>query len=1238
VPDEQLTPPLAGAKGDENPGREPDQQFAVVAVGASAGGLEAFTEFLRRLPTDTGLAFVFIQHLAPQHNSMLSQLLSRETAMPVNQVEDGTVLTPNQVYVIPPNAGMTISGLALALKPREIAGTAIDLFLRSLAASRKSSAIAVILSGTGSDGALGIQAIAEEGGVVFAQDPASAKFDGMPRSAIATGCVDFVLPPEGIAAEVARIAREPRVIQRDIPEASVEAPDSQKDFEAVLDLVRAGTGIDFSNYRQTTVRRRLLRRLALLRLGTLRDYVEYVKENPGELHALTQDVLIRVTHFFRDPEAFEVLGRRVFPALIRKTPADSSVRIWVAGCSTGEEAYSIAICFLEAAEQMRSRVPVQVFATDINEAAIEKARRGVYIENIAADVSPERLGRFFVREGKDYHVSRRLRDLCIFSPHDLLNDPPFSRMGLVSCRNVLIYLDSMQGQAISKFHFALNPGGFLLLGRSETASSFPDLFSPLDKEVRLYTRQESARHPAPAARKKGGAARPVREAPALRPVHAIDVRRQADRVMVQRYGPPRVIVDSNLEALADSDENAAFLGTAPGARNQKVLEVLKRSAADALTQAVRTAAKTGQSIRVDEVKLGEGASLHEVSLEVTPLGPERQHFLIVVEDFAGQPETDLEPGEARTGGGKRKFETRIGRLEKELASSRAHLESVIIEQESANEEVVASNEELQSLNEELESSKEELEATNEELTTVNQELQVRNTELENAREFAQATIDTVRGSLVVLGPDLRVLKANRSFYRTFRLSPAEVERRFIYELGDGFAGVPRLRVLLEEILPANRILEDVEVGNQDPSTGGRILLLNARRFEGEERILLAIEDVTERRRAEVELRQSQKMEAIGYLAAGVAHDFNNLLTGVIGNASLLLDSLPENHPGRSTVESVISGGERAAELTRQLLAYAGKGRFYLERVDLSDVVLQTSRLIHASVPPTVQLRLDLDKHLPLLLADPGQMQQVVMNLIINAVEAVGEGKGIVQVRTGCQTVADEPLENCVLGERVARGEYIFIEVLDNGPGMDEETKRKIFDPFFTTKFTGRGLGLAAVLGIVRQHKGVVQVHSVTGRGSSFRALFSAGQEAPRQIAQDVVSEDLTGAGTVLVIDDEELIRSFSRSALEPYGYRVLLAQNGQEGVRIFQERSRDIGLVLLDVAMPGMDGLETLTRIREIRTNVPILVCSGFGDVEVEARFAGKAIAGFFPKPYTVKQLAKKVKECIAQATDSAGG
>lgn len=966
--------------------------------------------------------------------------------------------------------------------------------------------------------------------------------------------------------------------------------------------------------------------MAVLKLPSLRHYVEHVKENPDEAHALTQDILIRVTRFFRDPDAFDTLSRKVFPALIRRTPKDRVARVWVAGCATGEEAYSVAVCFVEVAEQMQSRVPIQVFATDINEAAIDKARGGTYIDNIVADVSPERLSRFFVREGRDFRIGRGIRDRCVFSRHDLLNDPPFSRMGLVSCRNVLIYLDRMQEQALSRFHFALDPGGFLLLGKSETATSPPGLFAPIDKGSGLYVKRESARHPASAR----AAVRTPRAAalgnPRYAPQRKADLCRLADRVMTERYGHPGAIVDLNLEVVAYADETVPF---APDIRNERLLELARNAYPVVLKNAIRTAATTGQSVSIEQVML-EGVSSGPITIEVTRLGPDRLHCLVVFEKVEAQRDEDPRPGGARTKEDWRQADIRVARLEREVAASRAHLESVISDQEAAHEEVVAANEELQSLNEELESSKEELEAANEELTTVNQELQVRNTELEAAREFAQATVDTVRGPLVVLGPDLRVIKANQSFYRAFRLSPPEVEHRFIYEVGDGRWGSPQLRVLLEEVLPQRRNLNDFEVRQEISSEGARIVLLNARRFEGEERILLAIEDVTEHRRTEEELRQSQKMEAIGFLAAGVAHDFNNLLTGMIGNASLLLEALPESDPKTSTLRAIISGGEQAAELTRQLLAYAGKGRFYLERVDLSQVVIQTGRLIHPSIPSSVQVRLDLDKQLPLLLADPGQIQQIVMNLIINAAEAIGERAGVVQVKTGRLSVGTEPLPDLFLKEDVAPGEYVFLEVQDNGSGMDERTMQRIFDPFYTTKFTGRGLGLAAVLGIVRQHKGAIQLHSVPGRGTSFRVLLCADQNWQMPTAAVAKLDELRGVGTVLVVDDEELIRNFCRSALMHYGYEVLLARDGPEAIRLFHEKADQIGLVLLDFAMPGMDGAQTLERIREIRSDVRVVVCSAFGDVEIEAHFAGKQIAGFFPKPYTVKQLGMRVKECIA--------
>lgn len=1210
---------------DSERNQKPDPGCPVVAVGASAGGLEAFTELLHHLRADTGMAFVLIQHLAPNHESMLAQLLSRQTAMAVHQVEDGAVLSPNQVYVIPPNAAMTLSGRTFVIGPRQGAGTAVDGFLRSLATSQKNKAVAVILSGTGSDGALGVQAIAEEGGVVFAQTPESAKFDSMPRAAIATGCVDFILAADKIGTELARIAREPRLIPRDVPEVPSQSHGSGREFQAVFDLLRQGTGIDFRLYRQTTVRRRILRRLALLRKESLGEYVTHLRANSAELHALAQDILIRVTRFFRDPEVFDVLSRKVFPALIRKTPLDRAARVWVAGCSTGEEAYSIAICFLEVAEQMQSQVHLQVFATDINEAAIEKARRGAYVENIAADVSPERLVRFFVRVGHEYQVGKRLRDLCIFCRHDLLNDPPFSRMNLVSCRNVLIYLDDMQAQAFSRFHFALNPGGCLLLGKSETTMAAPGLFAAVDKEAKLYARQDSARHQVLTNRKSAPLGETLNEALlAVQPRRRIDVGRSADRILTERYSPPYVVVDLNLEVVPFGGENSAL---AADARNIQLVAALKDAQLTAFRNAIQSSARTRLSFRIEQVKLAKIDFPGEIDIEVTPLGPDQQHFLVVFEQQAGSSPPEPEPDRPRAGG---RLQVRTLRLEKEIAASRAHLESVILEQEAAREEVVAANEELQSLNEELESSKEELEATNEELNTLNQELHVRNTELGNSQEFAQATIDTVRGALVVLGADLRVLKANQYFYQTFGLSPEEVEHHFIYEVGHGAWSLPRLRVLLEEVLPESQNLSDFEIEQSLPSGARRVLQLNARRFEYEERILLAIEDVTERRRLEDEARQSHKMEAIGYLAAGVAHDFNNLLTGIIGNASLVLDSLPEGSPERSQIETVVAGGQRAAELTRQLLAYAGKGRFYLERVNLSELIMQTGKLIHPSIPQKVQVRLDLDQHIPLLLADPGQLSQVVTNLMINAVEAIGENSGIVQVRTGTQRVAQEPLQDIWPGQNPAAGEYAFLEVLDNGSGMDEETKQRVFDPFFSTKFTGRGLGLAAVLGIVRQHNGAVQLHSVRGRGTSFRILFPVGERVPSPTTVPV-SQDLRGSGTLLIVDDEELIRKFMKSALEPFGYRVLEARDGAEAVGLVRDRRGEIALVLLDYGMPGMNGLQTLEKIREFSHDVPVMVCSGFGELDIETCFAEQKVAAFMPKPYTVKQLAKKVKDCMAQ-------
>jgi two-component system CheB/CheR fusion protein len=1072
-----------------------EERFPVVGVGASAGGIEAFTALLEHLPADTGMAFVLIQHPDPRHDGIPSHLLARATAMPVSEAGDGTPLEPNQVYVIPPHFDMTVAGRVLRLAPSEPPGPQpIDTFLRSLASSRRNKAVAVILSGPGSDGALGVQAIREAGGVALAQDPQSAKFDGMPRGAISTGCVDFVLPPDRVAGELARIAHEPRLIHRTAAEEDEAFRNSERDFADILDLLRARSHVDFNLYRQATVRRRMLRRLVLLGLESPADYVRRLKGHPEELHALAQEILIRVTRFFRDPGVFEVLSQQVFPSLIRRTPPGRGVRIWVPGCSTGEEAYSLAICFTEVAERMESSVPLQVFATDVSAAAIEQARRGAYIENIAADVSADRLRRFFVRTGTEFQVGKNLRELCTFSRHDLLRDPPFSRMDLLSCRNVLTYLDLPHTRWLSLFHFAINRGGFLLMGKSETASTSPELFAPLDQAASLYVRQDSTEAP---VRPHGLPSTPPvfhsrREFAAAghRPLGKTELRNEADRMVVERYGPPRAIVNEDLEVLVYGGDTAPYLAPSRGLRNESFLDVAREGLAEALAKAVRTAAKERESVRIERLELREGDRPREFGLEVSPIGPEGRHFLVVFEERPGPRSSH--PGEADAL--VQQLGRRVSRLQKELAARRAEREASLLAQEATEEEAVAANEELQSLNEELQSSKAELEAGNQELSTLNRELQLRNAELSDAREFAQATLDTARGSLVVLGPDLRVIKANKSFYRLLGAAPEAVDNRFLYDLWEGQWSAPRLRHLLEEVLPQNSAMEDFEWVYVDPVIGRRILLLNARRFERAERILLAVEDITAIRRFEDELRQSQKMEAIGHLAAGVAHDFNNLLTGIIGRASLALDGLPKRDRRRSALEQVIQDGQKAADLTRQLLAYAGKGRTFLKRVNLSEVVSETSRLIQASIPAQVRLQLELDQHLPPFLADPAQMQQVVMNLVMNGSEAIGEAGGRVLVRTGRQTVTRERLPDLPANQKAEPGEYVYLEVQDTGSGMDEQTGSRIFDPFFTTRFMGRGLGLAAVLGIVRQHRGVVQVHSVPGQGSTFRVLLPAGAD------------------------------------------------------------------------------------------------------------------------------------------------
>jgi two-component system, chemotaxis family, CheB/CheR fusion protein len=463
-----------------------DAPFPIVGVAASAGGLEAFSELIGQLPIDTGMAFVLIQHLSPNHKSLLSEILGRVTAMQVHQVQDGMMVEPNEIYVIPPNTQMTLVNGMLRLAPRQKSQGKYmpgDVFFESLATDRGNKAIAVVLSGTDGDGSQGLRAVKVGGGVTFAQCDATAKFDSMPNTAVATGNVDFVLPPQAIAAELTNLSRSPFLTTAEPPAIVKDLPEPGDALTRIFALLRTLTGVDFTLYKPTTLDRRMQRRMLLYKLESLEDHAQYLQDHPAEVQALYEEILIHVTSFFRDPEVFEQLKAQVFPTISQNKSNSTPLRIWVAGCSTGEEVYSIAICLLEFFTDRASKPPIQIFATDISEAAINRARSGFYLDAQVEAMSPERRNRFFVpAPNGGYHISSAVRELCVFARHNLGGDPPFSNVDLISCRNVLIYLsDTLQEHIMSLLHYSLNPSGYLLLGTSESVKSASDLFSSVDE-------------------------------------------------------------------------------------------------------------------------------------------------------------------------------------------------------------------------------------------------------------------------------------------------------------------------------------------------------------------------------------------------------------------------------------------------------------------------------------------------------------------------------------------------------------------------------------------------------------------------------------------------------------------------------------------------------------------------------------------------------------------------------------
>ncbi len=804
------------------------KDFPIVGIGASAGGLEAFTLLLENLPAETGMAFIFIQHLA-SGESMLTDILSRSTTMPVQTVKNDMTVEPNNVYVIPPDANVSISSNTLLLKKRASKQyRPIDEFLVALAQEKKSLSVGVILSGTGTDGTEGLKAVYAEGGITFAQDEETAKYAGMPQSAATSGIVAFILPPKKIAEELAVIGRHPRL--NHVESVTIEKPEAMpeaNDLKAILSLLKLTFHVDFNNYKPTTVNRRISRRMVIHKIESLSDYVKLLRTDTTELRSLFDDMLINVTSFFREPETFQLLNDRILPEIMKDKSPETTIRVWVPGCASGEEAYSIAICLREYFEKTGTTSPVTIFGTDVNNRNVEKARAGVYPESIVAEVSEARLGRFFAKVDQGFQIVKPVRDMCIFATQDMTKDPPFSNLDIVSCRNVLIYFKpELQHKILPAFHYALKPNRFLVLGISESIGAFEDLFAPIENtKGPVYIRRVGpakvtfAAEPSFELMRGEILKRPIPEKP------LIVTQRDVDQILMSKYVPPSVVVDEAMNILIFRGDTGPFLSPTPGEASFNLIKMVKNELRIELQTSIYSARKQKKSVRREGLEFHSNGETKRINIEVIPLkGPESESRLFMVTFEPATSMLSIEERLPQRGRGAEEKaraikENQLKEMANELASTKESLQSIIEEQESTNEElrsaleeVQSSNEELQSTNEELETAKEELQSTNEELNTLNEELAKRNKEINRTANDLNNVFNNTNIAIIILDVGSKIRLFTPIAEKLFNLIPSDTNR----PLSDMRLAikVPNLqktiRCVMEDLVPME---QDVQAEN-----------------------------------------------------------------------------------------------------------------------------------------------------------------------------------------------------------------------------------------------------------------------------------------------------------------------------------------------------------------------------------------------------------------------------------------
>ncbi|MFD2966589.1 CheR family methyltransferase [Sphingobacterium bambusae] len=1076
-----------------------DKQFPVVGVGASAGGLEAFKAMLKGIPENSGIAFILVQHLLPGTNSLLPELLQKVTTIPVVSITEHLPIEPNHVYVIPPNKVVTVADGYLKLNLRSVkekSNRAVDVLFNSLAVAYDASSAAVILSGSGEDGTQGLMSIRERGGLTIAQD-STAEFPAMPNHAVDANIIDFVLPPEQIGIKLSTFFGLTR------PDWSLDmeerAGDEEDTYRKILLQVQQHMGADFSLYKQTTIRRRIVRRMLMLKLDDIQAYQKYLEENPAEEESLFYDLLIPVTSFFRDQSAFNALKTKILPDLLQSKKAEDPIRIWVAGCSTGQEPYSIAIALEELFGERLSQQRVQIFATDISEKSIKKARSGSYLKKELTGLTALQLSRYFDKSNDQFVVKKRIRDLCVFAAHSFLKDPPFARMDLISCRNVMIYFKPfLQKKALATFHYALRDKGLLWLGKSESAGTASEFFHSLDKKNKFYTRKSvNRRYITVMGERKESAYKANNDMLRTKDIRIEDYQKSADELMLAKFMPVSVIVNEQFDIVQFRGSSATFLEPPSGKATFNIIKMAKEGLAFELRNALHRAKSAREPYLKEGISFKGGESL--VSIEVLPLlNTIDLYYLVVFKEMAMAP-----PRKRLSSKLKRSAEEeRILQLEEELAQVREDMRAISEDQEltneelqSSNEELVSGSEELQSLNEELETSKEELQSTNEELLTVNQELFDSNEELTSSRKLAEATIAVLHEPLLMLDKDLIIQLANQAFCQTFKIKEATAIGTSIYQLQDGAWNIPGLTKEFTKIQSRDETMVEKEIAFTFPSIGERVIKFNIQpvsKPNGEQLILLALDDITARKadiheqKVFAEELQKQINEKIKLerqkndFISMASHELKTPVTSIKGYTQALQRRFSKegNIDAEGFLRKMDNQINKLTALIGDLLdatkVTAGQLQYNIEDFDFNELILEiTEEMQQTSRKHKIKLSLDNNV---LVSGDRNRIGQVVTNLLSNAIKY-------------------SPSASEVLIDTSVSDNQVTVKVKDHGIGISKKHQENVFDQFFRASsvsdknFAGLGLGLFIANEIIKRHRGKITVSSEEDVGSVFSIVL-----------------------------------------------------------------------------------------------------------------------------------------------------